>query len=120
MLTKDDKKWIQTNSVSKEWLLENFATKKELKELRDGFDLLRNKTIISTLEKFNIKGEIDAIRASTIRTEEKIDKLITIADGNAGNIADLQQENKMGAITTRRHGINIEHLAKVAGTKLPN
>jgi len=104
--------------ADKKFLVENFATKKELKELRDGFDLLRSKTILSTLEKFNIKGEIDAIRASTIRTEEKIDKLLTIGDGNTGNIADLQQENKMGAITLRRHGIQIQELATATKTKI--
>ena len=106
--------------ADKKFLTENFATKKDLSALRDGFDLLRSRVTTSTLDKFNLKAEIDALRASTIRTEEMVEKLPTIADGNAGNIADLQQENKMGAITMRRHGIQIEHLAKVAGTKLPN
>lgn len=108
MFTKDDKKF----------LTENFATKKELSAMRDGFDLLRNRLTTSTLEKFNIKAEIEALRASGIRSEEMLQKLLTIADGNAGNIADLQQENKMGAITTRRHGINIQELAKATGTAI--
>ena len=68
MLTKDDKKF----------LVENFATKKEVSAIRDGLDLLRNKLAMSSLEKFDFKSEVDAMRASDIRTEEKIDKLITI------------------------------------------
>lgn len=108
MLTKDDKKF----------LTENFATKKELSALRDGFDLLRNRVTTSSLEKFNIKSEIEALRASSIRTEEMVKEILTIADGNAGAIADLQQENKMGSITTRRHGIHIRELAKATGTTL--
>ena len=106
MLTKEDKKY----------LTENFATKKDLMAIRDGFDLLRKNTVISSLEKFNFKSEIDSMRASNIRIEEKIDKLINIGDGNAGNIADLQQENKMGAITLRRHDIQIHELATATDT----
>ena len=108
MLTAPDKKF----------LTENFATKKELSALRDGFDLLRNRITTSTLEKFNVKAEIDAMRASGIRTEEKIDKVLTILDGFSGKISDLDQENKMGAITLRRHGIQIEELAKATKTKI--
>ena len=108
MLTKDDKKF----------LVENFATKKEVSAIRDGLDLLRNKLAMSSLEKFDFKSEVDAMRASDIRTEEKIDKLITIMDGYAGKIAELDQENKMGAITARRHGIHIQELAKATGTRL--
>ncbi len=108
MFTKEDKKF----------LTENFATKKELSAMRDGFDLLRNRLTTSTLEKFNIKAEIEALRASGIRSEEMLQKLLTIADGNGGAIADLQQENKMGAITLRRYGIQIEELAKATKTKI--
>jgi len=108
MLTKDDKKF----------LTENFATKKELMAIRDGFDLLRNKTMFSSLEKFNVKSEIEAMRASDIRTEEKIDKVLNILDGFSGKVADLEQENKMGAITLRRYGIQIEELAKATKTKI--
>lgn len=108
MLTKDDKKF----------LADNFATKKEVGAIRDGLDILRNKLTMSSLEKFDFKSEVEAMRASDIRTEEKIDKLITIMDGYAGKIADLDQENKMGAITTRRHGIHIQELATATGTTL--
>ena len=108
MLTKDDKKF----------LVENFATKKEVGAIRDGLDLLRNKLAMSSLEKFDFKSEVDAMRASDIRTEEKIDKLITIMDGYAGKIAELDQENKMGAITAHRHSIHIQELAKATGTTL--
>ena len=108
MLTKDDKKF----------LIENFATKKELSALRDGFDLLRNKIAMSSLEKFDFKSRVDSIEASSVRTEEKIDKVLNILDGFSGKVADLEQENKMGAITLRRHDVQIHELAKVTGTTL--
>ncbi|MBI2025173.1 hypothetical protein HYT04_00075 [Candidatus Kaiserbacteria bacterium] len=108
MLTKDDKKF----------LTENFGTKKEVGAIRDGLDILRNKLTMSSLEKFDFKSEVEAMRASDIRTEEKIDKLITIMDGYAGKIAELDQENKMGARTLHRHGVQIQELAKATGTAL--
>lgn len=108
MLTKDDKKF----------LTENFATKKEAGAIRDGLDILRNKLTMSSLEKFDFKSEVEAMRASDIRTEEKVDKLLTIMDGYAGKIAELDQENKMGARTLHRHGLHIQELAKATGTTL--
>ena len=78
----------------KNWLVDEFVTRgefrTEIKEFKDGIS----------------------------RMEGKIDKLITISEGNAGNIADLQQENKMGAVTLRRYGIQIEELAKATKTKI--
>lgn len=117
MLTKEDKKFL-TDAFSdhKKWAEETFSSKKEVKEVRDGVDLLRNKLTMSSIEKFDFKARLDSIEASTFRTEEKIDKLMNIGDGNAGNIADLQQENKMGAITLRRHDIQIHELATATGT----
>jgi len=108
MLTKGDKKF----------LTENFATKKELMAIRDGVDLLRNKLTMSSLEKFDFKSRVDSMEASSIRTEEKVDKILNIMDGYAGAIADLKQENKMGAVTLRRYGIQIEELAKATKTKI--
>jgi len=104
--------------TDKKFLTENFATKKELLAIRDGFDLLRNKTIVSSLEKFNVKSEIDAMRASDIRTEEKVDKILTILDGFSGRVADLDQENRMGSITLRRHDVQIHELATATGTTI--
>jgi len=108
MFTKDDRKF----------LTENFATKKEVSALRDGIDLLRNKLTTSSLEKFDFKSRVNSIEASSIRTEEKVDKVLDILDGFAGKVADLDEENKMGAITLRRHGVQIQELAKATGTTL--
>lgn len=108
MLTKTDKKF----------LTENFATKKELSAMRDGFDLLREKAASLSLERFGLKNEIDALRASSIRTEEMVRQILTMQDGYAGKIADLDQENKMGARTIHRHGIQIHELAKATKTKI--
>jgi hypothetical protein len=106
MLTKDDKKWIG----------DKFS--KEIKPVRDSVDLLRGKVTAVHLEKFNADSRLDSIEASNIRTEEKVDKILNIMDGLAGKIAELDQENKMGARTLHRHGIQIQELAKATGTTL--
>ena len=104
MLTKEDKSWIEGKFT------------KELKPVRDSVDLLRSKVMALNFEKFNFDSRLDSIEASNIRTEEKVDKLLTIMDGFAGKVADLDQENKMGAITLHRHDIQIHELATATGT----
>ncbi|TSC64608.1 MAG: hypothetical protein G01um101491_231 [Parcubacteria group bacterium Gr01-1014_91] len=106
MLTKDDKKWVEEKLT------------KEIKPLRDSMDLLRGKITNIHFEKFNLEARLDSIEASTIRTEEKIDKMFNIMDGNAGRIAELDQENKMGARTLHRHDIQIHELATATGTTI--
>jgi hypothetical protein len=106
MLTTADKKWTE----------EKFT--KELKPVRDSVDLLRRKISDIHFDKLNLESRLDSIESSNIRTEEKIDKILNIVDGYAGNILDLQQENRMGAVTLRRYGIQIEELAKSTKTKI--
>ena len=106
MLTPTDKKWIE----------EKFT--KELKPVRDSVDLARQKLTTLSLERFDFDSRLNSIEASTIRTEEKIDKILNIVDGYAGSIADLKQENSMGARTLHRHGIQIEELAMATKTKI--
>lgn len=78
----------------KGWIIDNFVTRgefrTEIKEVKDGIS----------------------------RIEGKIDKLIIIGEGNAGNIADLEQENKMGAVTLHRHDVQIQELATATGATL--
>lgn len=66
MLTPTDKKF----------LIENFTTKNELKEVRDSIDLLRGRIGEIHFDKFNLEFRLNSIEASNIRTEEKVDKLI--------------------------------------------
>lgn len=106
MLTKGDKKWIEEKLV------------KEIKPIRDSVDLLRGKVTSAHLEKFNADSRLDSIEASNIRMEEKVDKILNIVDGLAGKVAELDQENKMGARTLHRHGLHIQELAKATGTTL--
>lgn len=106
MLTKDDKSWIS----------EKLA--KEAKPVRDSVDLLRRKITNIHFEKLNIESRMDSIEASTMRTEEKIDKVLNILDGFAGKVATLDQENKMGSITLRRHDTQIHELATATSTKI--
>jgi hypothetical protein len=110
MLTPADKKWIE-EKLAKE-------LKSELKPVRDSVDLLRGKISDIHFEKFDLEQRLNSMQAYNIRMEEKMDKLLNIGDGNAGNIADLEQENKMGAITLRRHDIQIHELATATGTKI--
>lgn len=106
MLTPTDKKWIE----------EKFT--KGIKPVRDSVDLLRSKIGAIHLEKLNLDSRLDSIEASNVRTEEKIDKVLTILDGFAGKVADLDQENKMGAITLRRHDTQIHELATATSTTI--
>jgi len=84
MLTKDDKNWV----------VENFAIKKELY-------LVRNE----------LKDDISEVKELVKKTFNAVDKF-------SGKVADLEQENKMGSLTLRRHGVQIEELAKATGTTL--
>ena len=76
----------------KNWIVDNFVTKgefrAELREVKDGIS----------------------------RVEELSKKTLTIVEGLAGKVADLDQENKMGAMTFRRHDVQIHELAKATGT----
>ncbi|MDO8624332.1 MAG: hypothetical protein Q7R54_03165 [bacterium] len=93
-------------------LEKTFVTKKELAQLRDSFDLLRSSVLQSNFEKFSLKTEMEAMRAESIRNGDKLDQLLTSKDAYAGRISDLDQENKMGAVTTARHTRQIAELAK--------
>ena len=106
MLTKDDKKWVEEKLT------------KGLKPVRDSIDLLRGKITEARFDKFNLESRLDSMEASHIRTEEKIDKVLNILDGFSGKVADLEQENKMGAVTLHRHGVQIHELATATGTAI--
>ncbi len=108
MLTAGDKKWLQ----------DTFATKKELSNLRDSVDLLRDRVTNSSLEKLDMKEEIRSLRAASVRTEEKIDKVLTILDKQSGRLDTLEQETKIGSVTFARHAHHLQVLAKKAGLKL--
>lgn len=106
MLTQEDRKWIEGK------------LEKELKPVRDSVDLLRGKLVDTSLDKFRIDSRLNSIEAASIRTEEKVDKMLNILDGFTGKVADLDQENKMGAVTLERHGIQIRELATATGTTI--
>lgn len=64
------------------------------------------------------RSEIKEVKDGISRMEGKIDKIITIADGFSGKVADLDQENKMGAVALRRHDVQIHELATATGTAI--
>ncbi|MFA7302445.1 MAG: hypothetical protein WC030_01735 [Candidatus Paceibacterota bacterium] len=106
MLTPADKKWIEEKLV------------KEVKPVRDSVDLLRGKLTTVYLEKFNDNTRLDSVEASQIRVEEKVDRVLTMLDGFAGKVADLEQENKMGGQALVRHTAHIKQLAKAGKVSL--
>ncbi|OGG40419.1 hypothetical protein A2118_02790 [Candidatus Kaiserbacteria bacterium GWA2_50_9] len=66
MLTKDDKSWI-TGELTK-----------ELKPVRDSVDLLRKKVSDNNFDKLHSDMRLNAIEASGVRSEEKLDKLMNL------------------------------------------
>ena len=106
MLTPTDKKWIE----------EKFT--KEFNPVRDSVDLLRKKVSDTSFDKLHSDMRLNTIEASGVRSEEKLDKLMTMLDGFTGKVADLDQENKMGARTLRRHDVQIHELAMATSTTI--
>ena len=116
MFTATDKKFLEDAfAAHKKWAEGTFETKKESGALRDSFDLLRNRIVTSHVEKFDIVSEMQAIRASNIRMEDKFDALMTTLDGYAGKVADIDQENKFGAVILHRHDVQIHELSLGTG-----
>lgn len=98
MLNEDDKKF----------LTETFATKKELAEVK--------------IDVTDLKVDSKLLQEALIRLEKNVEegvelsrKTLTTVENFAGNISALEQENKMGAITLRRHGVQIRELATATG-----
>ena len=65
-----------------------------------------------------IEEKLVSIEESNIRTEEKLDKVLNILDGFSGKVADLEQENKFGAVILNRHDIQIHELATATSTTI--
>lgn len=78
----------------KSWVVDNFVT-------RDEF-----------------RSEVNDMKDSLARIEKLASKTLDITEGLAGKTDDLEQENRMGAITLHRHSVNIQELADATGTKL--
>ena len=78
----------------KNWIVGNFVTKGEF------------------------RTELHEVKDGISRVEELSKKTLAIVEGLAGKVADLDQENKMGARTLHRHGVQIKELAKATGAIL--
>lgn len=110
-----------------------FATKGELtiikddvKELKVDSKLLQKAMIrlehnmeknTSFLER-SMKESIGLLKHDIKESIDLSKKIIATNEGWAGKVADLEQESKMGAVTARRYGINIQELATATGTTL--
>ena len=84
--------------------------------------MLTNEDKSWLVESFVTRGEhsadIKKLEEGISRVEELSKKMLAIAEGSAGRIADLEQENRMGAITLRRHDTQIHELATATGTAI--
>ena len=78
----------------KSWVTGNFVTRGEFRE------------------------RMDELSKTYARTEKKLDKVLTIVEGFAGKVAELDQENKFGSVILQRHGVQIRELATATGTTL--
>ena len=105
-------------------LKEVFATKDDLNEFKKVFATKDELAVVAS-DVADLKVDSKIIQDTLIRLEKGVDetrglaqKMVGIAEGLGGRIADLDQENKMGARTLHRHGIQIQELAKATGTTL--
>ncbi len=117
MLTKEDKNWITGKFATKDDL-KKFATKDDLKAFATKAELSIIKDDVKEL-----KVDSKLLQKAVIRLERGMEenivlskKIIATNEGWAGKVAVLDQENKMGSITLRRHGIQIHELATATGT----
>jgi outer membrane murein-binding lipoprotein Lpp len=107
-LTKEDKGFLH----------DTFATKADFAELKQDMSKLKQDVSELQVSSTLIQQAIQRIERNGENTEGKIDQILTIVQNLAGNIAGLEQENKMGAITLRRHDIQIHELAAATGTAI--
>jgi len=92
-------------------LKEVFATKDELAMV--AVDVTELKVESSLLQQ-----TVQRLEQGMERMEGKVDNVLNKLDKFTGNIADLDQENRMGAITLRRHDIQIHELAEATSTTI--
>ncbi|MBI2409751.1 hypothetical protein HYV30_01775 [Candidatus Kaiserbacteria bacterium] len=78
----------------KNWMVENFVTRSEY------------------------RTDADAVKESISDLSTKVDRVLVQLDKFTGTVKTLQQENAMGAVTLRRHDIQIHELAEATGTKI--
>lgn len=129
MLTKEDKKFLTETFATKKGLAvltKTVATKKELaasikplatkKELAVSIEEYKDWTVENFVTRNEFRHEMDEVKSDLKEVKEGIQKVLNAVDKFSGNMADLQQENKMGAITLRRHDIQIHELAAATGT----
>ena len=131
MLTKEDKEFLKENFMTEAKLA------KELKPIRDSIDLLRASDIRmeEKIEKVsadvtNLKTDVADLKVDSALLQQTVQRLekgleesielsrqvLTTVQGFAGNVADLEQENKFGAVILSRHDVQIHELALATGT----
>ena len=80
--------------ADKNWTVDNFVTRGEYRS-----------------DMAEIKGDLQDIK-------KNLNKVLGAVDKFSGRVAGLEQENKMGARTLHRHGVQIQELAKATGTTI--
>ncbi|MBU6321771.1 MAG: hypothetical protein KGI78_02895 [Patescibacteria group bacterium] len=129
MLDALDKKWIEETFATKKDLgafatkkdLEAFATKKDLEAFasKKDFDVLKSDVATLAADMSHVRGRMDEMAGHAVHMETLASRMVESADKLGGRLDALEQENKIGAETLRRHTVQIEALATAAGTTLP-
>jgi hypothetical protein len=78
----------------------------------------KNWLVTSFVTRGEHNADVKELKEGLSRVESLSKKTLAIVEGLAGKVADLDQENKMGALTLRRHDIQIHELATATGTAI--
>ena len=88
-----------------------FATKDDIKPLSTELSRVHLDVTI-------LRNGMSETKKAYSRMEIKVDDVLNKLDKFVGNIAGLEQENKMGARTLHRHDVQIHELATATGTTI--
>lgn len=117
MLNAEDKNWLEEKFATKDDL-KGFATRADFQELKTGIEGVTAHVAVLAADMSFVKTEVTRMVERAEHIEILVDKMVTAADKLSGRFQSLEQENKMGAITLQRHGVNIEELATATSTKI--
>lgn len=117
MLSQGDKDWIKGTFATKDDL-GAFATKVDFQALKTDIEGITTNVAVLAADMSFVKTEVVRMRERAEHIEILADRMVTSADRLACRFQSIEQENKMGARTLRRHSVNIEELAKATSTKI--
>ena len=126
MLTKEDKTYLNdTFATKKEMRKEISGVRTDTKSLKTDVADLKTDVVELKIDVAELKVDSKLMQQAIIRIEQRMDvsdtksdKILTILQGFAGSVGDLEQENRFGAMTLRRHDVQIHELAIATDTTI--